>query len=141
MKKKRFDTNKKLSYGEVTREVKSNYKAWLAFSNLDESELLHNRFLKPFVVEKEIDFSGAYRVFIGIKNVNGYKLIGEPFVSPSRNDNENFMVDLSLLLLYIAQRLDEANAKMPPIGFDVKDKEYFYSTVRTFLKQEGVKMN
>jgi hypothetical protein len=121
---------KKINYGTVTKEAIRNYNGWLEYSKISEGELLKLRNLKPVDVVKNDLFNGAFSIQLTIGN----KSIGEPFVSPAKEYNENFIFDVSFVLLYIAERLDEANRKNPPLGFCKSDKDYFYMTVKQIVK-------
>lgn len=127
-----------MSYNKVTKETKLNYLGWLSYSNITESDLLKYRTLRPFNVIKTVLMGGAWSVSLVIGGMASCKAIGEPLISPSEKQNIKFMIDLSLLLLYIAERLDDANRAAQPIGLNVKDQEYFNQCVREFLKRENI---
>lgn len=130
-----------MNYNKVTKEIKLNYHGWLSYSNITESDLLKYRTLRPFKVIKTVLMGGAFSVSMVIDGMAGCKAIGEPLISPSAKQNEKFIIDLSLLLLYIAERLDEANRAAPPIGFKEVDQDYFFQCVKEFLKQENIDFN
>lgn len=123
---------KKIDYGTVTKEVICNYNDWLSYSSLTESDLLKFRFLRPVNILKEY-VNGLLCVSLVIGKI----VVGECFVSPTLDKNDSFMIDVSFILLYIAQRLDEANRAAPPLLFCENENEYFYSMVRKFLKSNS----
>ena len=123
----------KVNYKTVTNEVIKNYRSWLAYSNFTEDKLLNYRTTKQFHINKYVHEDGR----LSFSLLSGNEVIGRPITSPSTKQNEYFMVDLSFLLLYIAQRLDEANFNSKHKEYSENYREYFYNTVREFLLREN----
>lgn len=131
MKRKSMKKNANLNYGMVTKEVIENYNSWLVYSNMTEDSLFEHRLLRPITISKEVLYNGAFSVQLFIEN----NAIGEPFISPSKELNHSFMIDVSFILLYIAERLDEANRKNPLSCFNNLDKDYYFRTIKDTVKQ------
>lgn len=108
---------------KVSKEVKKveeNFKQWLVASNLSEKEFLSYGIITDFMISCDKD-TGYNVIAIG-HSINGaFERIGEQFVY-LENDTSTFM-DLALLLLFMAQKLDEAAQR----------KEYFYNKVKNFI--------
>ncbi len=119
-----------LKAGEVSREVRaieSNFYNWLKMSHLTYCEFLEQRHMVDFKVLHEKD--RHYNVItIGSMQNGRFTRIGEPFIY--EEGDVNAFGDLALLLLYIAERLDEANKR----NADFKKKEYFYGIVKPSLQ-------
>ena len=118
---------------EVNKEVRvieQNFKQWLSISNLTEKDFLSYRTKADFTILKGSD-SGYSIIVIG-HTINGkFIKIGEQFAY-LENDLGAFE-DLALLLLFMAQKLDEANNKAPKFE---QRPNYFYNKVKCFI--EGV---
>lgn len=111
-------------------KVKSNFEAWLGASNLSEKEFLKRKIVGDFkiITQDEEEYVSVQLTY----KANGIiKKIGEAFLYP-KMDVEAFM-DLSLILLYIAQRLDEENKKSPLL---LQRKNYFFDIVKKFIAKE-----
>lgn len=117
-------------YDNEVKEVRINYEKWLEMSHLTEAELLDYKTAKEFLVTTVKDKEYSI-VMIGIENNGDFTKIGEQFIYKT-GDAEAFL-DIVLLLFYIAQRLDEANEKLPKFA---QRKRYFYLKVKDFINDE-----
>lgn len=115
---------------EEVKKVQENFFMWLEISHLTQKEFLQNKIVGDFAVtaqeeEEYILVQLCYKVKGNVCN------IGKPFLY-QKNNNEAFL-DLSLLLLYIGQQLDEENLKSPLL---LNRKNYFYNIMQKFIKTE-----
>lgn len=119
-------------YEKEVKEVAENFLAWLKISKLDERTFIHYRTVKHFKLVWRYDQTKKYRVAAMIYNDNNMILrIGEP-ISYSVGNEEGFL-DVSLLLLYIANIWDKENDKL----FNSKErKNYFYDVVSKAISEE-----
>lgn len=116
---------------DVSKEVKrveDNFENWLEVSNFTEKDFLEYRTIAGFEVLGGTD--GNYTIVALGRNLNGvFQRIGEQFAF-LQGDLSAFE-DLSLLLLFIAEKLDSANKKSPlPCE---QRKDYFYNKVKEFI--------
>ena len=128
-KRKANHISEKFEYDIATNEIISYYTKWLEFSNITEGELLSNRVNKKISYFK--DFYSDGRIFLEIRFSD--LPLGEPFVSSSKENNDLFVLDLQLLLLYIAERLDQANRNDLPNNFSTNEIDYFFKFTKLYL--------
>ena len=117
----------------VLEEIKRYYEVWLRESDLTEEILL--RF-------SETDFFEVHtRIVDGILEVGMYfgedrELLGCPLMSPSAEDNKNFFLNASFLLLYISGKLDKARWEL--IG-KREEMHFFQDRVIEIIKKKAIK--
>lgn len=112
------------------KKIENNYREWLKVSNLTETELLKNRTVPEFrIASGEVD--GYVLVLLGYMGEENFVAIGEQFVVEV--GDEEARMDLSLLLLYIANKLDEANSKAMKLE---QRPLYFTNITKEFVKRE-----
>lgn len=116
-------------YEYEVKEVKMNFNRWLNNSRISESDLIKYR-----AGEFKIDFfnEGQYGV-INLKYIADLKeeKVGESLFY--KIDDKVNKVDIALLLLYIAERLDESNRNAP--AFQKREDRYFYNKVKNSIKK------
>lgn len=117
-------------YENEVKETKNNYKKWLEMSHMKEEDLLQFKTANNFTILTGED-KGYSIIIIGNVHNGKFEKIGEQFVYKT-GDTETFL-DVSILLFYIAQRLDEANEKLPK--FQQRER-YFYLKVKEFVNDE-----
>lgn len=109
-------------------EIECKYNDWLKESKLTEDDLLKFRIVPEFTI-KEVKNNGSYDKFlIGYGN-DEFKQIGLEFIV-KKDDMESFM-SLALLLLYIGNKLDNANLSAPIFE---QRKGYFTNIIKLFIK-------
>lgn len=116
---------------EVDKEVKvieNNFKIWLQMSNLTEKEFIKFRNVRNFKIICGED-SGYKILRLGYEIDNNFHSIGEQIAYPMGDDNS--FADLCLLILYMAQKLDNANAVAPIFE---QRKDYFYKITKDFIE-------
>lgn len=108
--------------GEAARECEAAYRGWLAYSELSEGEFLTMAISKEMQISCEIIEKKAH-LSVGI---------GAPFLSDGEA-TANWWLDMQLLLLYIATRLDMAAKERDGVrGGDADDRHY--QVVKAFIK-------
>lgn len=115
------------SISSAIKDVESYFNAWLQMSNLTEIDFLSYRTKSNYEIRKKIE-NGYCVIDIGFIHNEIFKRIGEPFVF-ERNDISSFE-DVSLLLLYIASKLDKANSIAPLFE---KRTNYFFDKTKEFI--------
>lgn len=136
MKKTKVKVTKKISGKDLKllQELyQDTYDAWLDFCGMTEDELFEYRVVDNFKVEKE-EVNG--RIVVGMTYVDDKKnkqTIGEPFII----SDEETMMDVIFLLLFIAKKLDSEN-ETAPINKS-HSNSYFMDRVRKFAKSDGLK--
>lgn len=119
-------------YSKEVAEVKSNYSNWLKASHMTEKELNKLSNVKDFTVLFVSDNVSDFDIVkIGYNSNNQFLQIGEQFIF--MRTNKTAFLDLSFLLFYIAQKLDEYNEKAPMFE---RRKRYFYGKVKDFVNNE-----
>lgn len=87
--------------GAFTTEYEEMYQQWLAFSKMTEEEFLANYKCRELNIRMgQVD--GKLAVAIMQKD----KCIGEPFVCESEEAQEDYIVHLCYMLMYITTKLD-----------------------------------
>ncbi len=125
---------------DISIEMENIYFEWLKFSNLTEEQFLQNAEIRTFGIKKIME-GEIETVVIGSEYSNGFSIIGQPLISSSKEENENFELNVTLLLFVMATRLDNAyvnNAKYPErikMGCD-----YYYNQVKSFVNENFKKM-
>lgn len=114
-----------------TKQIESNYQKWLEMSGMSEPEFFKFRTVGNFKILDGTDEQNDYKIIVlGYMNKNDdFVKIGEQFAY--KKGDVNGYLDLSLVLLYIASRLDIANNKAP--AFEQR-KNYFSEITKAFLK-------
>lgn len=116
--------------GMVVAEAEKNFSSWLEISRLTEQDFLDNRTVADFEILN--GSQDKYQIIvIGYRHAGEFTRIGEQFAYPE-GDQAAFQ-DLAFLLLYMAQKLDDANAHAP--AFEQRPN-YFYDKVKVFLKEQ-----
>ena len=115
----------------ATRKVEENFKTWLDVSGLIEKDFLKFHSVGDFEIQEQT-VDGYSVVVLGYYAKNTFIKIGEQ-IAYQENDLEAFE-DMALLLLLMAQKLDNANAEHMPMF--LKRKDYFYNKVKKFIKGE-----
>lgn len=109
-------------------EIEKKYEQWLEMGGLTDRSFLSYRTVADFTILS--GESGDYKIIaIGHAFKGVFTRIGEQ-LAYKKNDLEGFE-NLSLLLLFMAQKLDMANEKAPK--FEQRPK-YFYEKVKAFIK-------
>jgi len=109
---------------EEVKKVEENYKQWLLVSNISEDDFLNCAKTKDFTFISEKDTK--YNVISVGYNSNGkFNRIGEQLVYLEK-DVSGFM-DLSLLLLFMAQKLDKIAVEFG------ERRESYYDRARQFI--------
>ncbi len=129
-----------LRANEVNREmgkVEDNFKQWLKISNMEYKVFLQYRYVADFQILSETNQEYTIIVIGSVSN-GQFTRIGEQFAY--REGDIDAFQELSLLLLYIAERLDEAN-KAAPV-FEQRGT-YFHDKIKEFIKstKDYKKMN
>ena len=127
---------KAVNYGTVTKEVIKNYNEWIKHSMLTKDKLLSYRKFKDIEIDVVKKENKTYAIQLIVNHSNKIIKIGEPLLPYDVKLNEQFIIDASFMLLYIAQRLDDENKRDLPIGFTDNDKEYFYRKFRNQINEK-----
>lgn len=119
-----------LRANEVNQEmgkIEINFKQWLEMSNLEYKDFLKYRYVADFQILSG-NSQGYTIIVIGSVSNGQFARIGEQFAY--REGDMDAFQDLSLLLLYIAERLDKANKAAP--AFEQRGT-YFYDKIKKFI--------
>lgn len=119
---------------ESIMKVEKNFKLWLRASKLSEQEFLSYGAISNFEILTDCDVmkgdGSGYKIVLIGQRINGmFTRVGEKLIYPE-NDLKGFS-DFSTLLIYMAQKLDNENKKIPV--FEQRQK-YFYSKVQAFIE-------
>lgn len=110
--------------------VEHNYLKWLEISKLTELDFIKYRIIPNFEILQGND-NNYNIIVIGYYFKGKFNRIGEQF-GVLENDLVAFE-DLSLLLLLIAQKLDNANTAAPQFE---QRPNYFYEKVKVFIERK-----
>lgn len=96
------------SLNKEVKKVEENFRKWLMDSNLLENDFLKYGATKDFLILSKKD--NGYKIIAVGHRLNGkFERIGEQLIYLEKDIN-SFM-DLSLLLLFMAEKLDNSNEK------------------------------
>lgn len=110
--------------------VKKNFKQWLKISSLSEEDFLKYRTIMDFRILNAAN-NGYKIIVLGYISKGSFVKIGEQ-LAYQEHDLSGFE-DLSLLLLFMAQKLDSENQKAPKFE---QRPNYFFNKVKTFIKEQ-----
>lgn len=109
-------------------QIEKHYKTWLEMSNLTEKEFVSYRNISRYQILSGVD--GNYTIIvIGRMNNHGFEKIGEQIAFET--NNKEAMTNCCLLLLYLANKLDESNMVAPK--FEQRGL-YFTQITKDFIK-------
>lgn len=109
-------------------QIENSYKTWLEMSNLTEKEFIAFRNIARYQIMAGVD--GKYTVIvIGKMNGDKFEKIGEQIAFET--DNKEALTNCCLFLLFLANKLDESNAKAPK--FEQRGL-YFTQITKDFIK-------
>lgn len=114
-------------YEREVKEVEMNYKKWLDFSNLDVKDLLKYR-VGEFKINSKVE-NGFGVIELGYIDKENFIKIGESILYEINNKEMKY--DVALLILYIAERLDDMNKKAP--AFLNRGERYFYKKAKSII--------
>lgn len=117
----------------VLQEIESNYHTWLTMSNLTEKEFLQNRTISTFKISCGAD--SKYTIMMIGKVCKGEKFVKIGEQMAFETDNKEAKMNCCLLLLYLANKLDEANSKAP--AFEQRGA-YFTELTQKFIKENNM---
>lgn len=123
-------------YEKEIYEIEENYKKWLLWNCEDNIDIFIERkrdLLKYRCGEFDINMSknNEYNsIDLGYKNNENFEKVGATIIY---KENENEKYDISLLLLYIAERLDEADRNAP--AFQQRGNRYFFRKTKKFISE------
>ena len=112
--KKNIIFGKGKAYSEISREVETNYKSWLAASNLYEDEFLErvnrNDLFPSFYMNSE-------EAILALHNFEGE--IGHPLIWRKGNEVhlKDYIMDAALLMTYVVNRCENTRAKQKLTDF------------------------
>lgn len=115
------------------KEIESNYNTWLAMSNLTEKEFLKNRTISNFKILGGAD--GKYTIIVIGKVCKDEKFVKIGEQMAFETDNKEARMNCCLLLMYIANKLDEMNNKAPK--FEQRGL-YFTEITKKFIKENAL---
>lgn len=126
---KMVQLDKDLGIDDEVKEIEQIFYSWLRQSNLTETDFLKFRTVSDFNIReiKRNDDFCEIKIGYGFEKFNqiGVELLIR------KNDVENFMT-LALMLLYIGNKLDNANFKAPVFE---QRKNYFTYIIKSFIKE------
>lgn len=109
-------------------QIEKHYKTWLEMSNLTDKEFVSYRNISRYHILSGVD--GNYTIIvIGRMNNHGFEKIGEQIAFET--NNKEAMTNCCLLLLYLANKLDESNMVAPK--FEQRGL-YFTQITKDFIK-------
>lgn len=117
---------------QALEEIKGYYQNWLEMSGMTEEDFLRFRMVSEFTVWKSETEQGATQISLHYGNVG--EMIGLPFICPSKEQEQEFYYNVSLLCVYLAGRLDREN-RLHPLPGSCQREDYFKDQVLTFLRK------
>lgn len=134
-------------YEKEINEVKENYKKWLLSgwednANAEKTDIfedLKKNLLEYRCGEFEININneaGHNLIDLGYRNNANYEKVGQTIIY-RKNSYEKY--DVALLLLYIAERLDEADRNAS--AFQQRGNRYFFRKTKEFINERIIPNN
>lgn len=118
---------------ELSVIIEKLFNSWLISSNITEDEFLKYRTVKNYEIKMEIE-SGYCCTRIGYNNVqNGFNQIGESIIFDKTCEDD--YMDMCLILICLATKLDNANAVAPVFE---NRPNYFLSVTQKFIKNNQI---
>jgi hypothetical protein len=119
---------------EITQSVQDSFSQWLLNSNKSESDFLSLAEIRPFAIIKQTR-GNAIAIAIGTEKEEAFYIFGKPFFSPPNYSIKEFNMDMSLMLLFMATKLDNEYANNPAYP-SRKEKGccYFDQQAKNFIR-------